>query len=84
MIRSEIYTFPYTRTCGMRRTYQVTLNLARRESGVFSYGAWVHHAGKFKGNGVAFPLVSRTDKQAAVEARGQIEHHIEHLIGVAE
>ncbi|MGF6609408.1 hypothetical protein OKW45_004330 [Paraburkholderia sp. WSM4175] len=45
MIRSQLYRCPYTRTEGMRRTYDVTFNLTQRESGVFAYAAWVHHGG---------------------------------------
>jgi hypothetical protein len=84
MIHSEIYRFRYTRTGGMRRTYDVTINLVCRDSGVFAYEAWVHHDGKFKGNGLVFPLVSRTTAQAATEARVRIEDHIENLLGVEE
>ncbi|BDC45078.1 hypothetical protein [Paraburkholderia terrae] len=84
MIHSEIYRFPYTRTGGMHRTYDVTINLVCRDSGVFAYEAWVHHGGKFKGNGLVFPLVSRTTAQAAAEARARIEDHIENLLGVEE
>ncbi|WP_353558187.1 hypothetical protein [Paraburkholderia terrae] len=84
MVHSEIYKFPYTRTGGMKRTYDVTVNLVRRDSGVFAYEAWVHHAGIFKGNGLVFPLVSRTTAEAATEARARIEDHIENLLGVSE
>ena len=84
MAHSEIYRFPYTRSAGMKRTYDVTVNLVRRDSGVFAYEAWVHHAGIFKGNGLVFPLVSRTTEQAAAEARARIEDHIEDLLGVLE
>ena len=84
MVHSEIYKFPYTRTGGMQRTYDVTVNLVRRDSGVFAYEAWVHHAGIFKGNGLVFPLVSRTTAEAATEARARIEDHIENLLGVSE
>jgi hypothetical protein len=68
----------------MQRTYNVTINLVRRDSGVYAYNSWVHHAGMFKGNGLAFPLVSRTTEQAAAEARARIEGHIENLLGVNE
>ncbi|MBP0590294.1 hypothetical protein J8I87_11345 [Paraburkholderia sp. LEh10] len=84
MIHSEIYKFPYTRAAGMKRTYDVTVNLVRRDSGVFAYEAWVHCAGKFKGNGLVFPLVSQTTALAAAEARARIEDHIECLLGVEE
>jgi hypothetical protein len=84
MTHPEIYRFRYTRTGGMHRTYDVTINLVCRDSGVFAYEAWVHHGGKFKGNGLVFPLVSRTKAQAAAEARARIEDHIENLLGVAE
>ncbi|MGT2477610.1 hypothetical protein [Paraburkholderia terrae] len=84
MIHSSIYKFPYTRTEGMQRTYDVTVNLARLESGVFAYEAWVHYTGVFKGNGLVFPLVSQTAVQAAAEARARVEDHIENLLGVAE
>ncbi|BCG02493.1 hypothetical protein PPGU19_070610 (plasmid) [Paraburkholderia sp. PGU19] len=68
----------------MQRTYDVTVNLVRRESGVFAYEAWVHHAGRFKGNGLVFPLASATREQAVAEACARIEDHIENLLGVAE
>lgn len=68
----------------MQRTYDVTVNLVCRDSGVFAYEAWVHYAGIFKGNGLVFPLVSKAAAQAAAEARARIEDHIEHLLGVAE
>ncbi|SDJ30496.1 hypothetical protein SAMN04487926_14212 [Paraburkholderia steynii] len=42
MAHSEIYRFSYTRSAGMKRTYDVTVNLVRRDSGVFAYEAWVH------------------------------------------
>ncbi|MBN3764096.1 hypothetical protein [Burkholderia sp. Ac-20365] len=84
MIQSEIHKFPYTRSAGMQRTYDVTINLVRRDSGVFAYRSWVHYAGAFKGNGLDFPLVSRTTDQAVTEARARVEKHIEHLLGVTE
>ncbi|MHB9841847.1 hypothetical protein Q8F57_044475 [Paraburkholderia terrae] len=68
----------------MKRTYDVTVNLVRRDSGVFAYEAWAHHAGIFKGIGLVFPLVSRTTAEAATEARARIEDHIENLLGVSE
>ena len=84
MIHSEIHKFPYTRSAGMQRTYDVTINLVRRDSGVYAYRSWVHYAGAFKGNGLDFPLVSRTTDQAVTEARARVEKHIEHLLGVME
>ncbi|MEM5290546.1 hypothetical protein ACFQ3P_37785 [Paraburkholderia sabiae] len=84
MLHSEIYKFTYTRTSGRQRTYDVVINLVRRDSGIFAYEAWVHHSGTFKGNGLVFPLVAQTTAQAAVEARARIEDHIENLLGVAE
>lgn len=84
MIHSEIYKFPYTRSAGMHRTYDVTINLVRRDSGVFAYRSWVHYAGAFKGNGLDFPLVSRTTDEAVTEARARVEQHIEDLLGVSE
>ncbi|MFP3550137.1 hypothetical protein SB861_05400 [Paraburkholderia sp. SIMBA_049] len=84
MVHSEIYQFPYTRTEGRQRTYSVTVNLARRDSGVFAYEAWVHYAGIFKGNRLVFPLAAQTWEQAANEARARIEDQIEHLLGVME
>lgn len=41
MIHSKMYRFPYTRTGGMHSTYDVTINLVCRDSGVFAYEAWV-------------------------------------------
>ncbi|AMV48557.1 MULTISPECIES: hypothetical protein [Paraburkholderia] len=84
MIHSEVHKFPYTRASGMQRTYDVTINLVRRDSGVYAYRSWVHYAGRFKGNGLDFPLVSRTTDHAITEARARVEEHIEHLLGVTE
>jgi hypothetical protein len=84
MITSEVYRFVYTRSQGLKRTYDVTLNVVRLDSGVFQYQAWVHFAGVFKGNGLVFPLASLTADDAAAEARARIEGDIEELAGVAE
>jgi hypothetical protein len=84
MIKSEVYRFAYTRSQGFKRTYDVTVNVARLDSGVFQYQAWVHFAGVFKGNGLVFPLASVNAEDAAAEARTRIEGDIEHLAGVAE
>ncbi|SEI22143.1 hypothetical protein SAMN05192544_104267 [Paraburkholderia hospita] len=44
--------FEYTRTHGEKRTYHVTLNLTKAQTGEFGYKAWVHHGADFKGNGL--------------------------------
>jgi hypothetical protein len=51
----------------------VTINLARLDSGIFAYAAWVHYAGAFKGNSLVFPLTSSNADDAATEARSRIE-----------
>ncbi|MPW19990.1 hypothetical protein GCT13_24585 [Paraburkholderia sp. CNPSo 3157] len=84
MVKSEVHRFTYTRTQGLKRTYDVTLNVARLDSGIFEYVAWVHYAGAFKGNGLVFPLTSSDADDAAAEARSRIEDDIEQLAGVAE
>jgi hypothetical protein len=84
MIKSEVYQFVYTRTEGLERTYDVTLNVARLDSGIFQYAAWVRYAGAFKGNGLVYPLASSNADDAAVEARSRIEDDIDQLAGVAE
>ncbi|GAB7522520.1 hypothetical protein [Paraburkholderia sp. 2C] len=84
MIKSDVYQFVYTRSTGFKRTYDVTLNVARLDSGVFQYQAWVHFAGVFKGNGLVFPLASGNADDAASEARTRVENDIEQLAGVAE
>ncbi|MGF6408639.1 hypothetical protein [Paraburkholderia sp. RAU2J] len=84
MLHSEVYKFQYTRQQGLRRTYDVVLNVAHSESGVFAYESWVHFNHEFKGNGLVFPLIARTGADAEAEARGRIEDNIEHLAGVAE
>jgi hypothetical protein len=84
MPATEVYKFQYARRQGLQRTYDVVLNVARLDSGVFSYVAWVHFAGAFKGNGLNFPLIANTTEVAAVEARGRIESDIEDLAGIAE
>ncbi|RZF24516.1 hypothetical protein EVC45_38415 [Paraburkholderia sp. UYCP14C] len=76
-MRSAVHRFPYTRSQRLRRTCDVTLNVARFDSGVFAYEAWVHHAGIFKGNGLVFPLTSGNADDAAAEARSRIESDIE-------
>ncbi|SEK13290.1 hypothetical protein SAMN05192539_106522 [Paraburkholderia diazotrophica] len=37
MIKSEVYRFSYTLTRGLGRTYEVTINVARLDSGAFAY-----------------------------------------------
>lgn len=83
-MKSEVYRFAYTRSLGLKRSYDVTVNLARLDSGVFEYSAWVHYEGAFKGNGLIYPLASSNADDAAAEARGRIEDDIEQLAGVAE
>jgi hypothetical protein len=84
MLRPQLYRFQYTRRQGLRRTYDVMLSVVHRESGVFAHESWVHFAHEFKGNGLVFPLISRTLLEAAAEARARIEDNIEHLAGVNE
>jgi hypothetical protein len=84
MPETEVYKFQYTRRQGLQRTYDVVLNIARLDSGIFSYAAWVHFAGAFKGNGLVFPLIAKTTDEAVVEARGRIEDDIEDLAEIAE
>ncbi|AFT90061.1 hypothetical protein [Paraburkholderia phenoliruptrix] len=83
-MKSEVYRFVYTRSEGLKRSYDVTINVARLDSGIFTYVAWVHHEGAFKGNGLVFPLTSSNADDAATEARSRIEDDIEQLAGVAE
>lgn len=84
MNRSNVLEFNHQRTEGLQRTYKVTLNVTRLRSGTYAYKSWVHHEGKFKGNGIAFPLVSTYLDDAVFEARGRVEAHIEQLTGVSE
>ncbi|WP_035539995.1 hypothetical protein [Paraburkholderia hospita] len=84
MMKSEVYRFVYTRSQGLKRSYDVTINVARLDSGIFEYSAWVHYEGAFKGNGLIFPIASSNADDAAAEARGRIGDDIEQLAGVAE
>jgi hypothetical protein len=84
MLKSEVYKFHYTRRQGRQLTYDVTINVVQWESGVFAYESWVHQAGQFKGNGLVFPLSSKTPTDAANEARTRVESNIEELAGVTE
>ncbi|SDR52712.1 hypothetical protein [Paraburkholderia tuberum] len=84
MLHAEVYKFQYTRQQGLRRTYDVVLNVAHSEAGVYSYESWVHFNHELKGNGLVFPLVAGTAADAEAEARGRIEDNIEHLAGVSE
>ncbi len=83
-MKSEVYRFVYTRSQGLRRSYDVTLNVTRLESGLFKYSAWVHYEGAFKGNGLLYPLASSNADDVVAEARGRIEDDIERLAGVVE
>jgi hypothetical protein len=80
----EVSRFQHTRMQGARRTYDVTLNVTRRNSGVFAYAAWVQFQAEYKGSGLMLPLVATTREHAMHEARTRIQKEIDHLIGVVE
>jgi hypothetical protein len=84
MVKTELTRFQYTRSNGKRRTYDVTLNVVQKESGVCAYAAWVQFEAQFKGTGLILPLVASTRDSATREARIRIEKNIENLIGVVE
>ncbi|BDC45515.1 hypothetical protein [Paraburkholderia terrae] len=76
--------FQYTRAFGDRRTYDVTLNVMRKDCGVYAYAAWVQFRAEYKGSGLMLPLVADTHESAINEARTRIESDIDNLIGVVE
>jgi hypothetical protein len=84
MRMAEVSRFQYTRACGDRRTYDVTLNVTRKESGIYAYAAWVQFRAEYKGSGLMLPLVSDNHEGAMREARTRIENDIDNLIGVVE
>lgn len=84
MVKSELARFQYTRKHGKRRTYDVTLNVVQKDSGVCAYAAWVQYEAVFKGTGLILPLVASTRDNAIKEARVRVEKDIENLLGVVE
>ncbi len=80
----EISRFEYTRTRGEHRTYDVTLNVARKDSGVCVYAGWVLFEHDLKGTGLMLPFVADSCDEAMKEARFRIEKNIEDLVGVVE
>jgi hypothetical protein len=80
----DVSRFQYTRVHGERRTYDVTLNVMRRNSGIYAYAAWVQFQAEYKGSGLMLPLVATTRERAMHEARTRIQNEIDHLIGVVE
>ncbi|QYD68168.1 hypothetical protein KZJ38_18105 [Paraburkholderia edwinii] len=80
----EVSRFQYTRGHGQRRTYDVTLNVTRKNSGIYAYAAWVQFQAEYKGSGLMLPLVATTREHAIHEARTRIQKEIDHLIGVVE
>lgn len=84
MYTPEITRFQYTRTHGKHRTYDVTLNVVRKDSGVCVYAGWVLFEHDLKGTGLMLPLVANTCDEAIKEARFRIEKNIVDLVGVVE
>jgi hypothetical protein len=84
MYRPEISKFQYTRTRGKHRTYDVTLNVVQKDSGVCVYVGWVQFQHDFKGSGLVLPLIANTRYGATREARLRIEKDIEDLAGIVE
>ena len=84
MYRPEITKFQYTRTCGKHRTYDVTLNVVQKDSGVCVYAGWVQFKHDLKGRGFVLPLIANTRDGATKEARSRIEKDIEDLAGIVE
>jgi hypothetical protein len=80
----EVSRFQYTRAHGERRTYDVTLNVMRKDSGIYAYAAWVQFRAEYKGSGLMLPLVANTCEKAINEARTRIQNDIDNLIGVVE
>ncbi|MFM0738811.1 hypothetical protein PQQ51_16340 [Paraburkholderia xenovorans] len=84
MTRFVSSRFQYTRTHGECRTYDITLNVLQKESGVCTYAAWVQYGAEFKGSGLMLPLVASSREAAEREARVRIQKDIENLVGVVE
>lgn len=84
MYKPVMSRFQYTRQHGKRRTYDVTVNLVQKPSGVCSYAAWVHFEAKFKGSGLMLPLVASTRDAAVEEAKKRIQQDIDNLVGIDE
>jgi hypothetical protein len=84
MYKPELSRFQYTRKHGKRRTYNVTLNVVQKDSGVCAYAAWVQFEAEFKGSGLMLPLVASTRDDAMQEARIRIEKDIDNLVGIVE
>ncbi|BFG81537.1 hypothetical protein PTKU46_95710 [Paraburkholderia terrae] len=80
----EISRFQHTRAYGEHRTYDVTLNVMRKDCGIYAYAAWVQFRAEYKGSGLMLPLVANTHESAINEARTRIENDIDNLIGVVE
>jgi hypothetical protein len=76
--------FQYTRKHGKQRTYDVTVNLVQKDSGVYAYAAWVQFEAEFKGSGLMLPLVASTRDAAVQEAQMRIQEDIDNLVGVVE
>ncbi|MGA7780630.1 MAG: hypothetical protein WCA85_23415 [Paraburkholderia sp.] len=84
MHKPVLNRFRYTRKHGMQRTYDVTVNLVQKASGVCAYAAWVHFEAQFKGSGFMLPFVANSRDAAVREAQMRIEKDIEDLVGVVE
>ena len=84
MYRPVLTRFQYTRQHGKRRTYDITVNLVQKASGVCSYAAWVHFEAEFKGSGLMLPLVANTPDAAVREAQMRIKNDIDNLVGIVE
>jgi hypothetical protein len=84
MVRPVLSRFQYTRKHGKQRTYDVTVNLVQKASGVCSYAAWVHFESQFKGSGLMLPLVANTRDAAVQEARKRVQQDIDNLVGIVE
>jgi hypothetical protein len=76
--------FQYTRKHGKQRTYDVTVNLVQKASGVCAYAAWVQFEAEFKGSGLMLPLVASTRDAAVREAQTRIQEDIDNLVGIVE
>jgi hypothetical protein len=84
MYKPLLSRFQYTRKHGKRRTYDVTVNLVQKASGVCAYAAWVHFEAEFKGSGLMLPLVANTPDAAVREAQMRIQKDIDDLVGIVE
>lgn len=84
MYKPEVSRFQYTRKHGKRRTYNVTLNVVQKASGVCAYAAWVQFGTEVKGSGLMLPLVAATRDDAVQEARNLVQKDIDNLVGIVE